>query len=154
MTHKAEQVIDAIVEVLQESAIVPNVFAHRSLSLAEDQGELPAITVNFGDDTVVDEFGNDTDEGDAEIDSMLAVGIVIWLTGPTEPEVKRALMHAREQCHVALLTNPTLGHDFIVVIRYAGASAPVLDSSSETIGGQLSTAFNVHYRMNAANPAL
>lgn len=155
MTHRADTVIDLFVSTLQVAAIVDaqNVLPHRSLSLADDQGELPAITVNFGDDTVLDEFGNAT-EDDAQIDSVLTVAVTHYAIGTDERDVKRELMRMREKSHVALLTDPTLGQEFIVVIRYGGASAPTLDSSSGVIAGQLITPFLVHYRMSAANPAI
>lgn len=155
MTHRAEQVIDTVVSLLQDAAIVSsnNVFAHRSLSLAEDQGEIPAICVNFGEDNRLDEFGHDSDDDDAEIDSVLTVNLTLYVKDVDEPKVKLELMRIRAAVHVALLTDPTLGEEFIVVTRYGGASEPTLDSSSESIVGMMVTPFLVHYRMAAANPA-
>lgn len=161
MTHRADTIVDLFVSTLQTAAIVAsdNVYAHRSLSLADDQGELPAICVNFGDDSVIDEFGNATPE-DAEIDSGLTVNVTLYAVDPDEVSLKRELLRMRAATHVAILTDasgmncPTLGQEFIVVIRYGGASAPTFDSSTGIVAGQLVTPFLVHYRMSAANPAI
>jgi hypothetical protein len=53
MTHRADQILDAVVERLAASTTlrVSYILPHRSLSLSDDQGELPAVTVNMGEDT-------------------------------------------------------------------------------------------------------
>lgn len=158
MTHRADTIVDLFVTTLQAAGIVAtnNVYPHRSLSLADDQGELPAICVNFGDDSTIDEFGND----DAQIDSGLTISVTLYAVDPDEVALKRELLRMRELTHLAILTDasgmncPTLGQDFIVVIRYGGASAPTFDSSTGIVAGQLVTPFLVHYRMSAANPAI
>jgi hypothetical protein len=154
MTHRAGQIVELLVTTLQDASIVSaqNVYAHRSLSLADDQSELPAICVNFGEDTRIAEFGNATEE-DAQIDSVLTAVVTLYAVGVDEATVSVELLRMRELSHVAILTDPTLGEEFIVVIRYGGASAPIIDSSSGVFAGQLVTPFFVHYRMSAANPA-
>lgn len=153
MTHRADQIIDAIVSALQAQASlqVPsaNIYAHRSLSLSEDQGELPAITVNFGEDDPVSDLGTDNL---AFIDSLLAITITGFAVDPDEPVTRKALLSQRRYIHAAIMADQTLGLSFVIGARYAGAGAPELDSSSEIIAGSLESRWQILYRMDIADP--
>lgn len=152
--HRAEQIIDATVSALQARASslqVPaaNVFAHRTLSLDDDQGELPAITVNFGEDDPDSELGSDNL---AFIDSALSISIVGYAIDPDETVVRRALLNQRRYIHAALMADQTLGLSFVIGTRYGGAAAPEIDSSGELVAGSLESRWAVHYRMNITDP--
>lgn len=153
MSHRAEQIIDAVVALLQASPSIgvspENIFAHRSLSLSEDQGEMPAITVNIGEDSPVSDQGNDNL---AFIDSLLTVEIVGYFIAPDEADVKRELFRQRRYAHVALLADPTLGLPFVMGTQYGGASKPEIDSSTQQCAGSLEAPWRVPYRMNIADP--
>lgn len=154
MTHRAEQIVDAVVDALQAATAaleIPaaNVFAHRALTLAENQGELPAVTVTFEDDEPTSEFGTDNI---AFIDSLLTVQVKTFAVGDSEQSVKLSLMAQRRQVHVALMADPTLSLDFVMVPRYGGAAAPEIDASTEAVVGSLETTWRYLYRMNIADP--
>jgi hypothetical protein len=154
MAHRAEQIIDAIVAALRANASslrVPaaSIFPHRSLSLSEDQGELPAIAVNFGDDDPASELGNDNL---AFIDSLLSVSIIGYSVDPDEPSVRRALLNQRRYVHAALLADQSLGVGFVIATRYGGAGAPEFDSTTQKIAGSLESRWRVFYRMNITDP--
>lgn len=153
MTHRAEQIVDAIVAAIAAQANLgvnsENVYAHRTLSLADDQGEMDAITVNIGDDEPMSEFGNDSIN---LIDSLLQLSVVGYVIADTEPLCKTSLFNVRRRIHQALLADQTLGLTFVPGIRYGGAGAPQLDGSTKQIVGSLESRWFVHYRMNVTDP--
>lgn len=154
MTHRADQIIEAIVAAVrvQTSALqvqADNVFSHRTLSLADDAGLLPAITVNFADDTPVSEFGADNV---SFIDSVLGITIESFAVDPEEQAVRRALLNHRRFIHKALMADQALGLPFVIGTRYAGAAKPELDGTTELAAGALESRWAVHYRMNISDP--
>lgn len=153
MSHRSEQIIDAIVAALRVSTDLPipaqNVFAHRTLSLSDDQGELPAATVNEGDDAATSDLGNDNL---AFIDSLMDVAVVTYAIGTDEVSVKRALAVQRRFVHAAIMADPTLGLNFVIGVRYAGAPKPELDASTQHTVGSRESLWRVHYRMNITDP--
>lgn len=154
MTHRADQIIDAIVSRLQASVTLgialENVFAHRTLSLAEDQGELPAITVNFGDDVPNDEYTILS----ALIGSTLEVLTVAYLTGDNEHDLKRALVAAaRTETQKAINLRETLDLDFVIKVEYGGARAPELNAEAELMAGAQESRWLVTYQMNPDDPS-
>lgn len=153
MTHRAEQIIDAIVALIKAQANLPvnagNVYAHRTLSLADDQGEMPAITVNIGDDQPSNEGGTDNL---AFIDSLLSVSIVGYAIESTEEEVKSQLMDQRRRVHQALMADDSLALPFVIATRYGGAAAPEMDATTERIAGSMESRWHISYRMNFTDP--
>jgi len=153
MTHRAEQVLDAIVTRLQASMTLginsQNVFAHRTLSLAENQDELPAITVNSGNDSPA----HDYDEMAGEIGSTLEIFTVVLLVGDDEPAVKRALYAARTEVHKAIDLNETLDLSFVLKVEYGGAEGPEIDSAGERAVGSQQSSWLVTYHMNPSDPS-
>jgi hypothetical protein len=151
MTHRADQIIDAIESRLLASTTlaVSGVFAHRSLSLAEDQGELPAVTVNCGADEPAEEY---TLLG-GEIGSQLEVLTVAYCVGITEPEVKRELLRLRMEAHKAIDMTEVLDLDFVVKVEYGGATAPEIDSESQVIAGSQESRWLITYVMNPDDPS-
>jgi hypothetical protein len=154
MTHRADQIIDAVATALQNASTalaIPaaNIFSHRELSLSDEQGELPAATVNFGEDEPTSEFGADNL---AYIDSVLAVTITTFAVGNDEASVRRTLMAQRRQVHVALMSDQELGLTFIIGPRYGGAAAPEINATTEKVIGSLETTWRYFYRMNITDP--
>lgn len=151
MTHRAEQILDAIASRLAASTTlnVAEVFVHRSLSLAEDQGELPAVTVNMGEDSPADDY---TLLG-GEIGSQLAVMTSAYVLGTSEAAVKRELMRLRTEIHKAIDLTDALGLAFVVKLDYGGAAAPEIDSESEAIAGRLESRWLVTYILNPDDPS-
>lgn len=151
MTHRAEQIIDAAAAAILEQvqAAGTKVYTHRRLSLAEDQDDLPAIVVDFGPDEPDSEFGADNL---AFIDSLLTLEITGATTAAEEPELKAALLELRRQVHIALMADPQLGLAFVIDTRYGPTEAPDIDTSGELLAGALTSAWQVHYRMNITDP--
>lgn len=148
--HRADQIIDAAVTAIQ--AAVPStikVYAHRRLSLGEDQDELPAISVDFGGDEPLDDDGA---SNMAFIDSLLTVNVVAVLAAGEERDLKTDLLDMRRKIHVAMMTDRTLGLAFVADTRYQGAEDPEFFTENEALLGSLSTSWAVHYRMNIADP--
>lgn len=151
--HRAEQIIDAIVTRLQASTTLginaQNIFAHRTLSLAENQDELPAVTVNFGEDNPA----NDYDEMAGEIGSTLEVFTVPYLTSDDEPSLKVALLAARTEVHKAIDPTATLDLPFVLKVEYGGAVAPEADYTGELAAGSQQSRWLVTYHMNPDDPS-
>lgn len=144
MAHRADQIIDAIVGIL-ETAGISGVGKHRTLSYDIAQ-ELPAVSVLMGQDAPSD------DQPIPIIDSELTVTIQAVASADTEPEVVAALLALRTSTHIALMADRTLGLAFVSDTRYAGASAPEIDNSGERPAGRQETQWQVPYRMNLADP--
>jgi hypothetical protein len=147
VTHRAGQIVDAIAELLaaRVSSTI-KVFKHRRLSLADDQGELPAISVDFGEDQPA---GDQPLRG---INSVLNVVITGVAVAPTEDELREKLLVMREASddlmdeHMHQI-QPRLGLTFVYGIGYGGAAAPDINADDESIVGSLASNWNVGYRM-------
>lgn len=150
MTHRAEQIVDAVVSAIRSSApSTVKVYAHRRLSLAEDQDELPAISVDFGEDQPFDDDGA---SNMAFIDSLLNINITAIVSGAEERDLKADLLRHRREVHVSLMSDRTLGLGFVVDTRYLGADSPEIDTDGEFLVGSLTSTWAIHYRMNIADP--
>ena len=151
--HREQQIINAFVAALQASTLLAipaaNVFANRSLSLAEDQGEMPAATVNEAEDVQTSDLGTDNL---AFIDSLLGVEVQHFATGTSDAEVRTALSDQRRYIHVALMADDTLGLSFVIGLRYGGADRAEIDSNGALIVGSRISRWAVHYRMNKTDP--
>lgn len=150
--HRAAQIIDAIVARLQASATLgvnpENVFSHRTLSLAEDQDELPAETVNFGEDEPA-EFTM----LDGTFSSTLDVLTKAYFVGDDESAVRQALLAMRTETHKAINLRQTLGLSFVMKVGYGGASAPEINTEGERCAGAQESRWPVTYFMDPADPS-
>lgn len=147
--HRAEQVLNAVASLIEAAADGVHIFTNRTLSLSEDAGELPAVTVNFGEDTPDDEDGA---ENFSFIDSTLEVETAIYVRGDEEVDVRSALLAQRARIHVALMADQTLSLAFVIGIYYRGADPPEFDSESGHIAARLVCRWAVKYRMNVLDP--
>lgn len=152
MTHRAEQIVDAVVTLLQASTTLgipaPSVYPLRTFSLAEDQGELPAVCVNFGDDNPADDYRSLED-----VASALEVITTSYVLADEEPDLKRALLDLRKEIHKAIVADSTLGLSFVLSIAYGGAAKPETDSFGERLAGSQDSRWIVTYSMNPADPS-
>lgn len=153
MTHRAERIVvaaQAAVAGLAGLTInASNVYAHRTLTLSEDDGELDAICVNQGEDVPMGEEGMDNT---AFIDSELELEFESYAKHSEESEVRQALTSLRRQIHQALMADDTLGLSFVVGVRYAGAERPSIDPDGNAPSGRQTSRWRVHYRMNKSDP--
>lgn len=151
MAHRAEQIIDAVAAALQASATLNcAVYTHRAETLSEAEGELPAVSVDFGEDEPLDEDGA---SNFSFIDSLLSVETTIYLQADDEALLRAALLNRRTAIHIAVMTDRSFGLAFVIDTRYGGADAPEFAANAETIVGRLVCRWRVHYRMNISDPS-
>lgn len=151
MTHRADQIIEAVTKAIE--SFVPStikVYAHRRLSLAEDQDELPAISVDFGEDQPTGDDGSSLMDG--TIASLLTLNITGIATSFDEPQLRRQLLQIRAYVHGGIKQNHNVGLPFVIDTHYGGANPPEFDVSSDMLVGELTSAWGVRYEMNLNNP--
>lgn len=146
MTHRADQIIDAVVAALEANASLgATVYPHRALSLSDDESELPAIGVTYGEDRA----------GEVALGGIVYSEMDVQLTavavGATEAAVRTALLEIRAQSHIAMMTSTSLGLSFVHGTFYGGATAPELDVGEQIIGALVST-WRVRYEMPYNDP--
>lgn len=151
MTHRADQIVDAIVDAIATwSPSTVKVYAHRRLSLSDDQDELPAISVDFGEDTPVGEEGSYLTDG--TIQSLLTVNVTALATAVDEASLRRELLRLRAHVHVAINKVRGLGLPFVIDTHYGGANPPEVDVSGDAPIGELTTPWGVRYEMTLNTP--
>lgn len=148
MAHRAQQIVDAIASKLAANVnLRAAVYTHRTLSLSEDERELPAITVNVGEDEPESEGAEQLNRITSALEAVIAAACV----GDSEKEVIDSLLELRTQSHIALMADTSLGLAFVWQTEYAGASAPQL-RQGERMCGTLTMRWRVHYEMNISDP--
>lgn len=148
--HRALQIIDAVAGLVRArvEAGGTKVFTHRRYSLAGDQDELPAISVDFGEDQRADSVFI------GAIDSVLAVQVTAVSQDPDEKALRLKLMELRTESHRAVMADQRLGIGSVVVTTfYGGASAPDIGTDGEQHVGELTSTWLVRYRMAPTDPA-
>lgn len=143
MTHRADQVIDAAAALIDTQASGVTVYTHNRFSLFG--AELPAISVDYGEDTPIEQVTG-------FIDSLLSLQITGVAVSPDEADVREELLRLRRDAHIALMADETLGLAFVVTTTYGGANAPEIDTSGEVVVGALTSIWQVYYRMNLTDP--
>lgn len=145
MAHRAAQIVDQVASLMRANPdLRAQVFTHRTLSLAEDQGEMPAVCVQIGgDDPQTDNM--------AFIESLLTVRTIAYAMDPDESVLREKLLDLRTQIHVSLQADHTLGLDFVSDCRYGGAIDPQIAAAEQLIGAYESV-WRVLYRMNRTDP--
>jgi len=147
MTHRAEQIIDQVVELVPSTAFA--VFKHRRNSLSESDQELPAISVDVGEDAPLDDDGA---SNIAFYDSLLTIEITAFAREADEPDLVKHLMKIRAIVHRALMADRALALDFVIDTRYGGAGAAEIQSAGDMLAGRYTSRWFVHYRMNITDP--
>jgi hypothetical protein len=148
LAHRAAQIVDAIASIVQDRVrkLGVKVYAHRRLSLDPEQDELPAISIDYGEDR----------RGEQQLQmiaSMLAVETTAIAIGSEEAQLRRQLLDYRAEVHLALMADPRLGlPDVVVTTSYGGAAAPIFDYTGELLAGELTATWLVIYRMNILDP--
>ena len=151
MSHRAQQIIDAMAATLAASSTLASaVYTNRRYSLADTAQELPAVIIDYGADSPMSEFGA---TNVAFLDSLLEVAVHIVVRADTEQDVLIDLMNRRVAQHIALIADRSQGLAFVIDTRYGGASAPDVDVSTDRPAGALTCRWFVHYRMNLSDPS-
>jgi hypothetical protein len=147
--HRAEQIIDAAVAAIPTTA--QNVYKDRKDSLSESDQELPATSVDEGEDRPLDDDGANVMPF---VDSLLTVETTVFAREPTEQAVKAKLAELRVINHIAMMGNDrTLGLAFVIDVRYGGADAPEIERAGEMFVGKRTSRWAVFYRMNITDPS-
>lgn len=151
--HRAEQILDAIVARLQASTTLginsQNVFPHRTLSLAENQDELPAITVKLGESQPAEELTM----LDGSIGCVREILTKAYFVGEDEPTVTSALFVLLTEIHKAINLQQKLGLSFVLKVGYGGDSEPEINTDGELCAGALQSRWLVIHWMNPSDPS-
>ena len=148
--HKTEAIINAAHAATRAGVDTSiNVFKHRALSLSEEYDELPAISIDFGEDAPL---GGDTQTLDGRIMSVLTINATAISIGVDELEVREQLLELRSRIHQALRSVPDLGLEFVIDTTYGGANAPEFLIDGDRIVGELVTQWGVIYEFELDNP--
>ena len=150
MTHRADQIIDAIASYVKAySPSTVEVHTHRRLSLSCDE-ELPAISIDFGEDTPF--AGDGSSMLDGTIESLLTVNVTAVASDVEERALRKKLLEMRTHVHRAIKTVRKLELEFVTGTLYGGALAPEVDVSGDAIIGELTSQWGVIYEMDEDNP--
>jgi hypothetical protein len=143
--HRAQQIVDAVTEVVR-ARVGPtvNVYTHRRMRVDEEQSELPAISIDYGEDRP------DVDSTLNQIASALVVEVVAMARAPDEPELHEKLLQLRADAHMAIQAG--LGLSFVMWTEYGGASAPEVSVDGEQLAGTLTSSWIAHYSMSYSDP--
>lgn len=150
MSHRAQQVIDAMTVNLLAAGTLGNVFVNRSLSLSEGNQEVPCVSVNYGDDLPLNELGA---SNISFLDSLIEVTVTAFNAATDEQTLLDTLLDQRRTIHVALMADRSQGLSFVIDTRYGGAVKPEVGSDAERTFGSLATTWRVYYRMNISDPS-
>lgn len=154
MPHRAEQILDAIAARLRAQTAIgipaDNIFVHRSLSLAEDQDEIPAATVNAGDEESADEY--QLLDGDGELARALEIEVAVYFSATDEQTLKQLLFAARTEVHRAINPDETLGLAFVLKVELGAVPKPDIDVAGELSIGSQAHNWLVTYHMNSSDP--
>jgi hypothetical protein len=147
--HRADQIITAIAELVR-ARVEPDgihVYTHRRASLAHDQDELPAISVDVGprgDPIGTTQF----------MDWTLIVPVTAIAVGP-EDEARAKVIDMQREVHIALMqtADTALGLSFVHVTEDAGWPDGILvDAEGESPAYILEASWAVKFRMSRADP--
>ncbi len=145
MAHPVETIIEQVATLFRaNTSLVGSTYVHRVLSLAEEQDELPASSVTYGDDV-------QQSDNMGFLESLLTVRTIAFAVNVDEAPLRQALIEMRRQQHIALQANHTLGLDFVSDCRYGGAIDPQIIVNKQFIGAYESRWY-VLYRMSRTNP--
>lgn len=150
MAHRAEQIIDAVAALVlaRVGASGVKVFTHRRYTLDPEQDDLPAITVDYGEDRRAESSTLN------KITSLLTVECTAVVVAPTESELRSNLLELRAEIHRAIMANHRLGlPDVVSTTYYGGAAAPAIDADGEQLVGELTSTWAVLYEMSLTDPA-
>jgi hypothetical protein len=148
VTHRVDDILDAAAALLSElvTPLGMKVFTHRRETLDADQDELPAYSIDAGEDVPSDGHLRG-------INSVLDVVFTAVVSEPFEPDVRKKLLDMRALVDTLLYDQQThrgqqrLGLTFVYGIAYGGASAPETNSDGERCTGSLSSTWKVAYEM-------
>ena len=150
MTHKADAIILAVADAMRQHTDTPiNVFEHRALTLADHQDELPAISVDFGEDAPFDADGS---TGFDFNQSILTVNVTIVVSDTDERDVREDLLNFRKEVHKAIMYRDLRDLAGVISVNYGGAEAPEIIAEGDAFLGALVCIWGVMYQTPIDNP--
>lgn len=149
--HRAQQIVDAVVAILQADVSLGwHVYKQRLASMDPNELELPAVSVTFGADKPLSPLGATVL---VFLDSLLELKIAVMDQKGNELDLTNSLMAMRTRVHANLMIDRTQGLPFVIDTRYGGAE-PIEATDRETqFAGALVSLWPVYYRMNIADPS-
>jgi hypothetical protein len=147
MTHRILQIVDRVADL--HTADTAKIYKNRRQSLSAREQELPATSIDIGEDSPIDADGA---SNLSFLDSVLTLAVTHRDQSGSEEELIEALIRMRTETHVALMADRSLGLDFVIDTQYAGALEPELDEPNDGFAGSLTSIWRVHYRMNITDP--
>lgn len=153
MTHRAAEILDAVAALVLARVNASGnsgvkVFTHRRFTLDPEQDELPAISIDYGEDRPAESRSL------SSIGSVLSVECTAIVMSPHEDELREKLLELRAEIHRAVMANPRLGlPDVVVSTFYGGAGAPAIEAEGEQLVGALTSTWLVRYQMSLSDPA-
>lgn len=149
MTHRAQQIVDAIAELVR-ARVEPSgvhVYTHGRESLSEEQDELPAVSVDYG------ELSVDMEDPDEHYyDCTLAVMVMCIATNADSATLRESLLVLAVDTQVAINATPDLDLDFVIDTLFAGWAAPEISSQGSRHTGAVVTNWQVKFRMLFDDP--
>jgi hypothetical protein len=150
MPHRLQSIVDAAVAAIAaRPALGASVYRHRRNSLSSDDMELPAVSVSFGEDSALSDFGV---TNLSFLDSGVVLTALAVASASTEQDLVEELLRLRREIHIALMTDVTLGLGYVMACYYHGASDPTISSAGERFSGALDTRWRVDYRTSLTDP--
>lgn len=141
--HKAEQILVQVKTLLNQ---ISGLNVERSMFYPIESDQLPRVVISFGGDTVVNNNTNTL------VDSNLTLELKVFVD-ESDSEFETELAKHRANINVKLLTDYTLGTNFIIDIDEESALAPEIIEGEKPRAMQVLT-YNILYRRNRINPEL
>lgn len=141
--HKAEQILVQVKTLLNQ---ISGLNVERSMFYPIESDQLPRVVISFGGDTVVNNNTNTL------VDSNLTLELKVFVD-ESDSEFETELAKHRANINVKLLTDYTLGTNFIIDIDEESALAPEIIEGEKPRAMQVLT-YNILYRRNRINPAI
>lgn len=149
--HRENQVANAIAERLTDDLVgQARVFTHRRRTLAQEVGDVPALSVDLGTD-------DESNDGEQTFDGFLMdaeLRITILVLARSEPELIERLGTLRREIHLAMRRRPrSLGETWIVSAMPTRAEEPEVSVDNELIIGVRTYRWLVRYAHSTDDPA-
>lgn len=145
--HPAALLIRRVGELLEQAAPNAKVFLHRTLPLSDEHQELPAVVVSMQSDEILSAASTMDDLG-----SLLSFDVSVIDSGSDEQTLIESLLELRTAVHRAVMVPDALGFPWAIEVGYLGTSSPVSDNSGGRVAKELTTRWQIAYRMNRFDP--
>lgn len=143
MAHRTQQIVDAVETAHRANAnLRAEIEVDNERSLSEEDGQLPAHTINYAD----------TPDGDSDLGSWHRVvnfALTSFATGASKREVREALFEIQRQAHIAMMTN--FGLAFVWEVTLGDMPRPTIQKHDRWVGS-LTSNWAVRYIMNISDP--